>query len=55
DVFSSIIAADAVNGLSLTDAVRHASDFIARALERTEELGLPETDGICFEEILMEI
>lgn len=52
DVFSAIIAADAVNGRALTDSVRHASSFIAKALRRTQEMGTPETDGICFEEFL---
>ena len=55
DVFSSIIAADAVNGKDLTSAVRHASGFIAKVLRRTVELDLPDTDGICFEEYLTEI
>lgn len=55
DVFSSIIAADAVNGVNLTDSVRHASSFIAKVLRRTLELDLPKTDGICFEEFLLEI
>ena len=55
DVFSSIIAADAVNGKNLTSAVRHASSFIAKVLRRTLEMGLPDTDGICFEEYLTEI
>ncbi len=55
DVFSSIIAADAVRGLPLVDSVRHASDFIARVLRRTAELDLPKTDGICFEEFLTEL
>ena len=55
DVFSSIIASDIVNGFDLSEAVRHASAFIAKALSRTEEMGLPETDGICFEEFLTEI
>lgn len=55
DVFSAIIAADSVNGLELTPAVSHAADFIARALKKTVELGLPGTDGICFEELLEEI
>lgn len=55
DVFSSVIAADAVNGVSFTDSVHHASSFIARVLRRTAELNLPETDGICFEEYLTEI
>lgn len=55
DVFSSIIAADAVNGRGLTDSVRHASSFIAKVLRRTVELDLPKTDGICFEEYLSEL
>ncbi len=55
DVFSSIIAADAVNGVAFADSVRHASSFIAKVLRRTVELGLPKTDGICFEEFLSEI
>jgi len=55
DVFSSIIAADTVNGMNLTDSVRHASAFIAKVLRPTMELELPKTDGICFEEYLLEI
>ena len=55
DVFSSMIAADAVNGKPLAEAVTHASAFIAKALRRTVELDIPEADGICFEELLTEI
>ena len=55
DVFSSILVADAVNDIPLTDSVRHASAFIAKALRHTTELNLPKTDGICFEEYLTEI
>ena len=55
DVFSSIIAADAVNGKDFKDSVQHASSFIAKVLRRTIELDLPKTDGICFEEFLTEI
>lgn len=55
DVFSSIIAADAVNGIDFTSSVKHASSFIAKVLRRTVELDLPKTDGICFEEYLQEI
>lgn len=55
DVFSSIVAADAVNGKTLTESVRHASSFIAKVLRRTMELDIPKTDGICFEEFLTEI
>lgn len=52
DVFSSIIAADAVNGKELYVCVEHAAEFVAKALRRTNELKIPETDGICFEEFL---
>lgn len=55
DVFSSIIAADAVNGVDFGYSVRHASSFIARVLRRALELDLPKTDGICFEEFLTEL
>lgn len=55
DVFSTIIAADAVNGVEFADSVRHASSFVAKVLRRTVELDLPKTDGICFEEFLKEI
>ena len=55
DVFSSMIAADAVNGKSLVDAVTHASAFITKVLRRTVELDIPKADGICFEEFLSEI
>ncbi len=55
DVFSSVIAADAVNGVEFIRSVRHAASFIAKVLRRTMELDLPKTDGICFEEYLTEI
>ena len=55
DVFSSMIAADAVNGVELTQSVRRTSAFIAKVLRRTVELDLPKTDGLCFEEFLTEI
>ena len=55
DVFSSILAADLVNGLSLEDAVRHAAAFIAKVLRRALELNLPKTDGLCFEEFLTQL
>lgn len=55
DVFSSIIAADAVNGVDFLSSVCHASSFIAKVLRRTVEMELPETDGLCFEEFLLEI
>lgn len=55
DVFSSIIAGDTVNGKNIEDAVIHASDFISKAMKKTIELDMPQTDGICFEEVLTQI
>ena len=55
DVFSAIVAADAVNGVDFARSVRRASNFIAKAMARAVELDLPLTDGVCFEEILDEL
>ena len=55
DIFSSILAADAVNGIPFSDSVRKAATFIAHALARTTELDIPRTDGVAFEEILGEL
>lgn len=55
DVFSSVIAADVVNGADLVSAVRHGADFIAKVLDYTTKLGVPVTDGICFEQYLREL
>lgn len=55
DVFSSIIAADAVNGVDFTESVRKAGQFITKAVKRSIELKLPTQDGICFEEFLKEL
>ncbi len=52
DIFASIIAADAVNGVPFYDSVRKASLFIKRCIEKSIELDLPLTDGVCFEELL---
>ena len=52
DVFSSIIAADAVNQVPFEASVRKASRFIKKCILRSIEMGLPKTDGACFEEYL---
>ena len=55
DVFSSVILGDAVNGVSFAESVKHASAFVARAVACTVEMGLPEKDGLAFEEVLGEL
>lgn len=55
DVFSAIVAAGAVRGISFTKSVETAADFIRTCLIRSEELGIPVTDGVCFEEVIGEL
>lgn len=52
DVFASIIAADAVNGVPLEPSVRKASAFVGEAIRLSDEMHIPTQDGVCFEEIL---
>ncbi|MBR3397157.1 MAG: pyridoxamine kinase [Lachnospiraceae bacterium] len=52
DVFSSVIAADAVNGVDFGKSVRRASAFVKKCIRRSIELQIPATDGLCFEEVL---
>ena len=55
DVFSSIIAADGVNGVPFQKSVRKASGFVKKCIVRSDERGVPKTDGVCFEEILYQL
>ena len=52
DLFASIIAADAVNGVPFADSVKKASQFVRRCILRSIEMEIPVTDGVCFEEYL---
>lgn len=52
DVFASIIAADAVNGVDFQVSVKKASNFVKKCILRSMEMELPITDGVCFEEVL---
>lgn len=55
DVFSSLLVADAVNGVAFAESVRRAAAFIAKVVKATTEQGIPETDGLCFENFLTEL
>lgn len=55
DVFAAILIADAVNGNPFPSGVHKAATFISHALERTDQLQIPRTDGIAFEELLGEL
>ncbi len=52
DIFTAIIAADAVNGVDFHTSVRKASTFIKKCILKSIELDIPLTDGVCFEELL---
>ena len=52
DIFASIIAADAVNGTAFEQSVRKAGRFIKKCILKSIEMGIPLTDGVCFEEFL---
>ena len=52
DIFASIVAADAVNGVSSEQSVKKAGRFIKKCIVKSIEMGIPLTDGVCFEEFL---
>lgn len=52
DVFSAIVTGNAVNGVGFAQSVHQAASFIAAAIRRSEELDIPRTDGVAFEEVL---
>lgn len=52
DIFASILAADAVNGTDFLTSVQKATDFISACIRVSEELHIPEQDGVCFENLL---
>ena len=55
DVFSSIIAGDALNHVPFETSVRKASAFVKKCMIRSDEMGIPATDGVCFEEFVAEL
>ncbi|MGN1277435.1 MAG: PfkB family carbohydrate kinase, partial [Floccifex sp.] len=52
DIFASIIACDAVNGIDFEESVKKASRFIKKCIEKAIEMEIPLTDGVPFEELL---
>ncbi len=52
DIFSAIVAADAVNGVPFVDSIEKASRFVKKCIVRSMEMNIPLTDGVCFEEVL---
>ena len=52
DIFASILAADAVLGTAFADSVKKAADFVGLCIRGSDELDIPEPDGVCFENYL---
>ena len=52
DIFASILAADALLGRDFSASVKKAADFIGACVKASEELKMPEPDGVCFENFL---
>ena len=52
DVFSAIIAADAINNLNFYKSVERASDFVEKCIKESDIRNVPAEDGVCFEELL---
>ncbi|MDD6812470.1 MAG: pyridoxamine kinase [Lachnospiraceae bacterium] len=55
DVFASIIAADSINEVPFDKSVKKASGFVKKCILKSMELHIPQTDGVCFEEILFRL
>lgn len=52
DIFSAVVGASIVKGMSLEESVRRAAAFTRKCVEKTEELQMPEQEGLCLEECL---
>lgn len=55
DVFSAIIAADAVNKVPFEMSVKKAANFISECIIRAVDMDIPVTDGVPFEEVLYKL
>ncbi len=52
DVFSSVLAGAVLGGQPLVEAVSLAARFVRDCIKRSDEMGIPVLNGVCFEELL---
>ncbi len=52
DIFTSIVVADAVNGVDFHESIKKASHFVKKCILKAIEMDIPLTDGVPFEELL---
>lgn len=55
DIFTSILAASVVQGMSLPRAVDKAADFISEAIRISDEANVPVNNGVIFEAIMSKL
>lgn len=52
DLFASILAADLLQGQTLTSSVKKAADFIALCVSQSQTAGVPVSHGVVFEPLI---
>ena len=52
DVFASVVAGKILTGASLPLAVKTAAEFVCDCILESDRIGIPKTDGVCFEKVL---
>lgn len=52
DLFSAVISADTLKGVSLAESVKKASAFVGACVAYSEKAGVPEKEGLLFENCL---
>lgn len=52
DVFTSVLSGAVLNGKSLRDATEQAAKFVRDCITKSDELEIPHSNGVCFEEII---
>ncbi len=52
DAFAALLASYLLKGMDVTDSVRNAGRFVAKAVRRANELQLDRREGIAFEDFL---
>lgn len=52
DVFSSVLSGAVLNQKSLKEATETAAKFVRDCITKSDELEIPHSNGVCFEEIL---
>ncbi|MGN0661053.1 MAG: pyridoxamine kinase [Oscillospiraceae bacterium] len=55
DVFSSVIAADALCGVDFKASVKRAADFLKKCIAVSEKNRVPDEEGVAFEVVLSEL